>query len=79
MKIPNATQKKCQKRAKKVKKEHEDKTPTGDLFTNPMVEAARAQMSEEDRKHYEKIGEEMYGNMDFETSKNLNNLPPPGS
>jgi hypothetical protein len=37
------------------------------LFDNPMVQKARESMSEEDRKRYDKIGEEMYNTINFET------------
>ena len=39
---------------------------TGDLFDNPMVNAARAAMSDEDKKKYEEIGEQLYNTIDFE-------------
>lgn len=48
-----------------------------DLFDNPMINAARKALSEEDKKRYETIGKEMYNTIDFETSKVLNNMPPP--
>ena len=48
-----------------------------DLFDNPMVRAADAAMSDEEKEHYRRIGEEMYGPLDFETSNVLNNMPEP--
>ena len=42
-----------------------------DLFGNPMVRAAIASMSEEDKQRYKDIGEKMYGNMNFEDSRYL--------
>lgn len=48
-----------------------------DLFDNPMVRAASAAMSDEDKAKYKQIGEEMYGNMDFENSQVLDNTPAP--
>lgn len=48
-----------------------------DLFENPSAKAALAAMSEEERERYRIIGEQMYGNMDYESAKNLNNLPAP--
>ena len=40
-----------------------------DLFDNPMVRAAMAAMSEEEQEKYKKIGEQMYGNMNFNDSR----------
>ena len=37
-----------------------------DLFDNPMVRAAKAAMSQEDQEKYKKIGEKMYGHLNFE-------------
>lgn len=37
-----------------------------DLWDNPMVRAARAQMTPEQIEQYERIGREMYGTIDFE-------------
>lgn len=48
-----------------------------DLFDNPMVRAAEASMTEEQKAAYRAVGEQMYGNVDFETSQVLNNMPPP--
>jgi hypothetical protein len=48
-----------------------------DLFNNPMVNAARESMTEEDLDHYKKIGESLYGDVNFETSQSLRNMPPP--
>ena len=48
-----------------------------DLFNNPMVTNAYNAMSEEEIENFRKIGEEMYGNINFEQNKILNNIPPP--
>ena len=48
-----------------------------DLFDNPMTRAALAAMSDDEKRRYKKIGEEMYGHMNFEDSKVLNNIPEP--
>lgn len=48
-----------------------------DLFNNPMILAALKAMPVEERERYKKIGEEMYGTIDFEESKILNNIPVP--
>ena len=47
------------------------------LFNNPMVKAAMDAMPESEKKRYKIIGEEMYGNVNFEESKILNNIPEP--
>lgn len=72
---------------KKVKKEKKPKNTeskscakvetTGSLFNNPMVESALKSMSPEELQRYKEIGERMYGTIDFEDSKILNNVPPP--
>jgi hypothetical protein len=48
-----------------------------DLFDNPMTRAALDAMSDDEKRRYKQIGEEMYGHMNFEDSKVLNNIPPP--
>lgn len=48
-----------------------------DLFDNPMINAAKQALTPEQQEEYKKIGEQMYGDMDFETCKVLNNLPQP--
>jgi len=50
-----------------------DQINNNDLFNNPMVNAAREAMSEEEKEQYRKIGEQMYGNMNFEDSRYLLN------
>lgn len=44
-----------------------------DLFNNPMVTAALAAMSPEDKEQYRLIGEQMYGNINFEDARYLRN------
>lgn len=44
-----------------------------DLFDNPMVRAALAAMSPEEKAKYRQIGEQMYGNMNFEDARYLSN------
>ena len=51
--------------------------PMDDLFDNPMTRAALSAMSKEDIEKYKKIGEELYGKVDFTKSKNLDNTPEP--
>jgi hypothetical protein len=48
-----------------------------DLFNNPMVEKALKSMTPEDREEYKKMGEHMFGSVNFTDSKVINNLPPP--
>jgi len=71
---------------KKVKREKKQKTPseskseirtTGNLFNNPMIESALKALSPEDLEKYREIGEKMYGTVNFEENKILNNIPPP--
>ena len=47
------------------------------LFDNPMTRAALSSMSDEDKRKYKKIGEELYGHMNFEDAKVLNSVPAP--
>lgn len=46
------------------------------LFDNPMVLAAKRQMSPEEQERYRKLGEEMYNPVDFENNV-IDHLPPP--
>lgn len=46
------------------------------LWDNPMVRAAKAQMTQEQLDDYARIGEEMYSTVDFECSKSLSTMPP---
>jgi hypothetical protein len=69
---------------KKVKREKKGKSEskseirtTGNLFNNPMIESALKALSPEDLERYREIGEKMYGTVDFEENKILNNMPPP--
>lgn len=50
---------------------------TNTLFDNPMTRAALNSMSPEERKRYAEIGEKMYGNIDFDKSKILDNPADP--
>jgi len=44
-----------------------------DLFNNPMVTAALKAMSPEEKEQYKRIGEQMYGNLNFEDARYLIN------
>lgn len=55
----------------------EPSTSNYDLFDNPMTRAALNALSPEDLERYKHIGESMYGNVNFEGSKVINNMPPP--
>ena len=44
------------------------------LFSNPMVNNALKAMNSEQLENYKKIGEHLYGNINFEDSKILNNM-----
>ena len=48
-----------------------------DLFNNPMVNNALKAMTPEQLEEYKKFGESLYGNINFEDSKIVNNMPPP--
>ena len=57
-------------------------TPTKDnqdLFDNPMTRAALSAMSDDEKRRYKQIGQEMYGHMNFKDAKVLNNVPVPMS
>jgi len=47
------------------------------LWDNPMVTSALKSMSEEDIAKYKKLGEEMYGKINFEDSTIINNVCAP--
>lgn len=49
----------------------------GDLFNNPMVNNALKSMTPEQLDEYKKFGETLYGTVDFEDSKIVNNMPAP--
>ena len=42
------------------------------LFNNPMVQAASAALSDEDKERYKRRGEEMYNSVDFANNKLIN-------
>ena len=48
-----------------------------DLFNNPMIDNALKALSPEDVNNYQKIGEYMFGHVDFETSKHYTPNQPP--
>ena len=56
-----------------TKMESERPFTSGSLFNNPMIEAAMKALSPEDLERYKQIGEAMYGTVDFENSKILDN------
>ena len=45
-----------------------DKETTNTLWNNPMVRMAMKSMTEEEKQQYKKIGEQLYGNMNFKNS-----------
>jgi len=47
------------------------------LFDNDMVRAAKNAIPQKDKERYKRMGEEMYGSVDFETCTALNNMPMP--
>ena len=48
--------------------ENNDQISDGDLFNNPMVEAAMAALSDEDKEKYRKIGEQIHS-IDYTNGK----------
>ena len=48
-----------------------------DLWNNPMVNNALKAMSKEDLEKYKKIGEQLYGNINFQDSTVINQLTEP--
>jgi hypothetical protein len=49
----------------------------GDLFNNSLVNNALKALSPEQIENYKKIGEQLYGNINFEDAKILNQIAPP--
>ena len=49
----------------------------GDLFNNPNVKAQYATLTPDQKEKYKRRGEEMYKDVDFNTSKSISNMPPP--
>ncbi len=54
-----------------------EETTQNTLWDNPMTRSAMKAMSDEELQRYKDIGQSMYGDIDFEASKVLNNIPPP--
>ena len=48
--------------------ENNDQVSDGDLFNNPMVEAAMAALSDEDKEKYRKMGEQIHS-IDYTTGQ----------
>jgi hypothetical protein len=48
-----------------------------DIWNNPMVNNALKSLSPEQLENYKKIGEQMYGTVNFEDSKIINQMGPP--
>lgn len=48
-----------------------------DLFNNPQTEAAIRAMNSEQLAEYKKIGEYMFGSINFEDGKVIDSIPPP--
>ena len=60
-----------------MKQKNNQKPKESGLFNNPMINAAKEALSEEEKEKYARIGTEMYKDIDFDTNKNLNNQPAP--
>ena len=63
-----------QNNEKQAKKE---KIPDLSLFNNNTLTNALNALSENDKKRYKELGEEMFGSIDFEDGNVLNTYPPP--
>lgn len=60
----------------KVDKSSKNTNSYIDLFDNPMVDAAKKNLSQEDIERFKHLGEQFYNNIDFVTGKsNDGNLP----
>lgn len=55
----------------------EQKTAKGSVFDNPYYQKAFDALSDEDKAKYRKMGQHMYGKIDFEQNKVLDNPPAP--
>lgn len=60
-----------------INKDHYMPTGENNLFDNPMTRAAISALSDEDKARYKEIGEHLYGRINFENGKSINNMPPP--
>ena len=49
----------------------------GSVFDNPYYNLAYEALSDEDKEKYKKMGQHMYGKIDFEQNTVLNKQPPP--
>jgi len=66
------------KQSKQIKKmEKRNQRISNDLFDNPSVRNLLKSMSPEEIRKYRKIGEELYGHVNFEQSEIIKNLPAP--
>ena len=45
------------------------------IFTNPVIQAAKEALSKEDKERYAKLGKELFKNIDFEKCT-VDNMPP---
>jgi hypothetical protein len=72
-------QKSVEKKVENKEENKEDDRQTKiayDLFDNPMTRNIMKQLSVEEIDQYKKIGQELYGSINFEKSEILNNTPP---
>jgi hypothetical protein len=76
--VNNKKKSKKQKQDEKLVKEEDarQKKIAYNLFDDPMINNAVKNLTPEQVEHYKNIGKEMYGSIDFEKSKVLNNIPP---
>lgn len=69
------SEKKCCKTEFKTNEEKKCHSQFNELFNNPMTKAALSALSDEDKERYRFIGEQLYGNINYEENKVLNNRP----
>ncbi len=63
--------------ASQAKNKHSAGVSTNSLYDNPMTRSALKSMNPKEIENYKRIGEKMYGGIDFEQGKILNNSIPP--
>lgn len=71
----NKKRDKKEKRIEKIEDKRQEKIAY-DLFDNPMTRNIMKNLSPEEIENYKKIGEELYGGINFEKSEILTNAPP---
>ena len=60
--------------SRKNNSEYVNKFGDSDLFEGQLAKAALAALSDEDKERYKKIGEELYGTIDFESNQSKSTM-----